>query len=79
MILEGVNPRQGITQSNMSLPDIVDWQQQTHSFEQIASFVSGGAFLSTGDETERVRATDVSADFFPLFRTSPLARPRVAG
>ncbi|HVF24146.1 MAG TPA: ABC transporter permease, partial [Pyrinomonadaceae bacterium] len=72
VFLEGINPRQGITQSNMSVPDIVDWQQQSQSFEQIAAFVSGGSFLSTGDETERVRASDVSADFFPLFKTNPM-------
>ena len=71
MLLEGVNPRMGITQSNMSVPDIGDWQQQSQSFEQIAAFVSGGVFLSTGDEVERVRAAGVSSDFFPLFRTNP--------
>jgi putative ABC transport system permease protein len=71
VLFEGVNPRQGITQSNMSVPDISDWQQQSQSFEQIAAFISGGVFLSTGDETERVRATGVSGEFFPLFRTNP--------
>ncbi len=73
VLFEGVNPRQGITQSNMSVPDIVDWQKQSQSFEQIAAFVTGGDFLSTGDEVERVRATDVSAEFFPLFKTNPLS------
>jgi putative ABC transport system permease protein len=73
VLLEGVNPRQGITRSNLSVPDLVDWQQQSSAFEQLAGFVSGGSFLSTGDESERVRATDVSADFFPLFRVAPIA------
>lgn len=73
VLFEGINPRQGINRSNMSVPDIVDWQQQNTSFEQIAGFVSGGTFLATGDETERVRTTSVSADFFPLFRTAPLS------
>ena len=72
VLLEGINPRQGITQSNMSIPDIADWQQQSQSFEQIAAFVTGGVFISTGEETERVRATAVSTDFFPLFRTNPI-------
>jgi len=66
------NPRQGITESNMSMPDIVDWQQQSQSFEQMAGFVTGGLFLTSGDETERVRGTGVSADFFPLFKTNPI-------
>jgi putative ABC transport system permease protein len=68
----GINPRQGINESNMSVPDIADWQQQASSFEQIAGFVSGGLFLTVGDETERVRGTSVSTDFFPLFKTNPV-------
>ena len=57
----------------MSVPDIADWQTQSQSFEQIAAFVSGGVFLNTGDETERVRATAVSTDFFPLFKTNAIS------
>jgi putative ABC transport system permease protein len=68
VLLEGINPRQGITQSNMSVPDFVDWQSQNQSFEQLAGFVSGGSVLASGDETERVRAASVTADFFPLMR-----------
>ena len=73
VLFEGVNPREGIAASNMSVPDIVDWQQQSQSFEQIAGFVSGGDFLGVGDETERVRGTDVTAGFFPLFKINPLS------
>src|SRR5262249_39786262 len=32
VLLEGVHPRQGITQSNMSAADITDWKQQSQSF-----------------------------------------------
>jgi len=72
-LLEGINPQMGITQSNMSVPDITDWKQQSQSFEQIAGFVAGvGVFLSTGDEVERVRAAGVSAEFFPVFRTNAI-------
>jgi putative ABC transport system permease protein len=73
VLLEGVNPKLGITDSNLSVPDIVDWQEQSQSFEPIAAFFSGAMFLATGDETERVRTAFVSADFFPLFRTAPLS------
>ena len=72
VLLEGVNAGAGITQSNMSIPDFADWQQQNQSFEQLAAFVSGGAVITNGDETERVRAASVTADFFPLFRTGAL-------
>src|SRR6476620_10602913 len=72
VFLYGINPRQGINESNMSMPDIIDWQKQSQSFEQIAGFVSGGVFLTIGDETERVRTTGVSTDFFPLFKTNTI-------
>ena len=72
-LFEGINPRMGITDSNMSVPDIVDWQQQSQSFEQIAAFVTGGTILASGDEAERVRSAFVSAEFFPVFRTAPLS------
>src|SRR5690348_9052619 len=54
VLFEGVMPRLGITDSNMSVPDIVDWQHQSQSFEQIAAYISGAMFLATGDDTERV-------------------------
>jgi putative ABC transport system permease protein len=68
----GVNPQGGITQSNMSVPDFADWQQQNEVFEQLAGFVTGGALLVSGEEGERVRGTGVTTDFFPLIRTQPL-------
>src|SRR5690242_12418325 len=73
VLFEGINPRDGITESNVSVPDTADWQKQSQSFEQIAAFVGGGVFISTGDEVERVRATAVSPEFFPLFKTNPIS------
>jgi putative ABC transport system permease protein len=72
VVFAGTNPAKGITQSNMSLPDFADWKNQSQSFEQLAGFVAGGSILAHGDESERVRGTGVTVDFFPLFRTSPL-------
>ena len=72
VLLEGINPAQGITQSNMSIPDFADWQKQNHVFEQLAGFFTGGLLLSNGEETERVRGTGVTNDFFPLFRTGAI-------
>jgi putative ABC transport system permease protein len=70
VIFDGINPAQGITLSNMSVPDFADWQSQNQVFEQMAGFVTGGSVLTNGDETERVRGTGVTADFFPLMRTN---------
>ena len=73
VIFEGINPRDGITESNVSVPDIDDWQKQSQSFEQIAAFITGGVFISTGDEVERVRAAGVSTEFFRIFKTNPIS------
>jgi putative ABC transport system permease protein len=73
VLLEGVNTSKGITDSNMSIPDFADWQNQNQVFEQLAGFVTGGSLLTSGDETERVRATGVTSDFFPLFRAAAFA------
>ena len=70
VVVEGVNPGKGITVSNMSVADFADWQAQSQAFEQMAGFVSGGSVLSSNEETERVRASGVSAEFFPLLRTN---------
>lgn len=72
VVLEGINPSKGITQSNMSIPDFVDWQSQNQVFEQMAGFFAGGAVLNNGDETERIHGTLVTADFFSIFRTPSL-------
>jgi putative ABC transport system permease protein len=72
VLLEGVNPAHGITDSNMSIPDFADWQSQNQVFEQLAGFVTGGSLLTIGDETERVPAASVTSDFFPLFRTNAI-------
>jgi putative ABC transport system permease protein len=72
VVFEGINPLRGIAQSNMSLPDIVDWQSQNQVFEGMAGFISSGFVLTNGDETERVPGTWVTGDYFSLLRVQPL-------
>ena len=69
---EGINPARGIAQSNMSFPDIVDWQKQNQAFEKIGGFVFSGFVLTNGDETERVTGSWVTGDYFSMFRVQPL-------
>ena len=70
--VDGVNTQQGITDSNLSVPDFADWQNQNQVFEQMAGFVTGGSLLVNNEETERVRGTSVTGDFFALFKTNAL-------
>src|SRR6185503_8651928 len=70
---QAINLRQGITESPMSVPDFVDWQAQSQSFEHIAGFSTNSAYLHLSDQTERVPIAAVSADFFPIFRTNAIS------
>jgi putative ABC transport system permease protein len=72
VVFEGINPSRGIPASNMSVPDFADWRNQTQSFEKIGGFVTGNAFLVSSDESERVRGTWVTEDYFGLLRTPAL-------
>ena len=71
-LLEGVNPPRSITQSAMSVPDFVDWQNQNQVFEKMGGFFPGGFIISNRDETERVRGALVTADFFSVLRAQAL-------
>ena len=72
VLLESVNPRLGVMRSNVSVPDIADWQTQSQSYEQIGAFTTTIFFLEGEDETDRVRAAGVTPEFFPIFRTDPI-------
>ena len=72
VLLEGVNSSKGITQSNMSVPDLVDWQTQSQTFDQLAGYVTGNTFLASGEETERVPTSSVSQNFFSLMRINAI-------
>ena len=58
--------------TSTSLPDFRDWRDGTHSFEQMAAR-HGAAFILTGDgEPELVKASRVTANFFPTLGVRPL-------
>src|SRR5437588_12798178 len=51
VVLEGINPPKGITQSNMSIPDFADWQNQKQVFEHLSGLIAGCVMRNTADET----------------------------
>jgi predicted permease len=66
------NAGSGATETNASYLDFRDWQQQSHTFEHLAVYASGGAFLTGDGPSERVGATGVTADFFTVLGARPL-------
>jgi putative ABC transport system permease protein len=55
-----------------SLPEFLDWTEQSRSFEHLAAFQTGHSFLDAGNGTEDVRVGIVTPEMFSLFRVNPI-------
>jgi putative ABC transport system permease protein len=55
-----------------SAPDYIDYRDQTQTLENVAAFDSESFTLKTAAGSERVSASPVSANLFPLLGISPL-------
>ncbi|HZH90556.1 MAG TPA: ABC transporter permease [Pyrinomonadaceae bacterium] len=70
---DGVNPARGITESSLSMPDYLDWRNQSDAFQSMTAFVQGSAILADeGSEPERVPRGVVTASFFPTVGVNPV-------
>lgn len=54
-----------------NVPDVYDWQHQSHSFSHIALFRPAAVNLVAGDSATRVQAGYVTGTFFPTLEASP--------
>ena len=52
----------------VSFPDLEDWRNQSHSFEELAGFVPQSVNLTGRDEPERVVGSFVTANFFKTLK-----------
>ncbi|HJN46134.1 MAG: ABC transporter permease [Vicinamibacterales bacterium] len=66
------NPELGVDRTGAASGNIDDWRRQTSRFEGIAGFYTMGRTLSAEDEADVVLTAQVSTDFFPLARVTPL-------
>jgi predicted permease len=60
----------GMDKFSVSPANYLDWKDQSRSFEQMAAYADAGFSLSAGDEPVPISGAAVSADFFPVLRTS---------
>src|SRR5204862_1369020 len=71
--IEGKNPQAGITDSNVSYRDFIDWSQQTDLFASTAAYWTGTAnFGADGAEPERVPRAGVTTGFFAVLGAQPV-------
>jgi putative ABC transport system permease protein len=66
------NTQKGILQDLVSPQNLHDWQQQSHTFGQIAAFNPRGFSLTGTDEPEQLPGTFVSVELFPMLGANPL-------
>ena len=56
----------------ISYPNFLDWARMNHTFEAIAAYRQNDLNLTGSGEAQRVKATQVSAAFFPLLGVKPV-------
>src|SRR5262249_42774120 len=78
VVVWGNNQKTHRTREPVSVPDLIDFREQSSLVEQIASFVYDDFSLSIGAEPERIQGTMVSANFFNVLGVKP-ALGRVPG
>jgi putative ABC transport system permease protein len=72
VFFEGKNPGQGVTDSNISFPDYIEWSKQTDLFASTAAYYSGNSNLAAdGAEPERVPRAGVTSGFFNVLGVQP--------
>lgn len=64
-------PEQGRERNAASLPDYVDWREQSSSFEAMTTFRGSTLNFSTEGPPRRIRGAEVTRGFFEVFGVTP--------
>ncbi|HEY6249539.1 MAG TPA: ABC transporter permease, partial [Candidatus Angelobacter sp.] len=64
--VDETEPAQGIEREEVSYPNFLEFMRRSHSFSQMAAFVSSTYTLRAEGEPERVRGSVVSANLFSM-------------
>jgi putative ABC transport system permease protein len=56
----------------VSPPNLLDFQQQNHTFESIAGYTGGSFILTNAGEPLRIQSCEISAALFPVLGAKPL-------
>jgi putative ABC transport system permease protein len=70
VVVGGTTPQ--ASQTNVSEPNFLEYQEQNHVFAHIATFNGANLTLTGGVNPERVRSARVSLDFFNVLGAEPL-------
>jgi putative ABC transport system permease protein len=67
------NPAREVRRGSVPYADYADWREQRDVFEQVALVDVYEVDVASGEMPERVAATEVTEEYFPLMRVQPLA------
>ncbi len=70
--ISDTNVALGVDRTGVATGNIDDWRRESASFDGIAGYYSMGRTLSADTDADVVLTAQVSADFFPLLRVTPL-------
>jgi putative ABC transport system permease protein len=71
LTVQGRNERDGSISNEHSYPNYIDLRDQSRSLAHVAAYSPTTAFITGGEEPERVRGVVASADLFPLLGVQP--------
>jgi putative ABC transport system permease protein len=66
------DPTRGYKRGSASYPNFVDWREQNHVFEYMASYHTNDFILTGRGESSRLQGAVVNADLFPLLGATPV-------
>jgi len=62
----------GYQRGSVSYPNFVDWREQNHVFERMASYHNNDFIMTGRGESTRLQGAVVNADLFPLLGVAPV-------
>lgn len=65
------NLKKGITQIGVNARNLEDWRRRVPGFNGIAAYYTMGRTLTSGNDSEVILVSQVSEDFFKIFRAQP--------
>jgi putative ABC transport system permease protein len=66
------DPARDMRQGPVTPPNFVEWQKQTHSFEQLGYWTAFDANLLLPDGVQTIHRAHLSSEVFSILRTPPL-------
>jgi len=70
--IASVNPALGVSDSRSSHPNVLDWQERSISFDEIATFQEWDGALTLDGRSESVRVNWVTPNLLPMLGITPL-------